>query len=286
MLTEDKDPRLRELLTRSKKHLRYELVVLFTETLFALWLLLPLVVVGSFFVLNIFESLALLCAGIFLFFVAVKLARRKLEEYPLEDDEWSRAYTYLISKHLQEYAETDPKAIGTRRECRQKALRDTIAFLSRIQEDWTIGKFLPVRLYAGESISSLKKNIEERIIPAIRYGNDDKLEAIRQIMTNFFYSSKGTFNIETINAINSQISARIESKPSEIGCLAKSTAFWKEHEIARYSIMFIMIAVSSFVVGYACWLVGFSKEGAGMLGVTLFGILTAIYFLRPSKSEK
>jgi hypothetical protein len=195
LITENLD----ELKTRTREYIKYERIMNFhKEGLFLLWLLMPLVFGAAMKVLSSLEAVFLVALGLVLAVLSVKLPELKLKDYPVEDDEWARLYSYGIYNSLVEYFNTE--AVGMKNKARTKARIYARSFLIVLEERWKVGDFKLVRNFENV-ISEFRRNWRYRVVPTLGSDKPDLLRRVSRLMYNLFWWSKSLTigNIETMN---------------------------------------------------------------------------------------
>ena len=276
-----------ELETRARKFRRYERMFNFLANYWVVvFVFLPL---GDSIVFYFFgrkaetwEQMAFLFVGGFILLGVVYKIGTTMNKYRLEDNEWAIFYTYSILDNLVKYSET--KNVGMKTDYRKKAFKSAKAFLFCIKKRWKIGRFKLVEDYFGKPLSELKKNIEYRIIPQLKCGNDEELGKIEQIMRNFLSVSKN-LKIEDIITLNGQMSSRLLStEPVKMGLLRRIWNYFGVHKILRHGLVVSAFAIGCCVFYYMIvTYVEISKEVVFGSTIVLFVGLITIYFRRHPK---
>jgi hypothetical protein len=275
-----------ELTKRVKEHLRYKSMADFNRVAFPVWLLLPLLVGAFVKVLDSTEAAVLLFIGVFLSIVAVKLPEARLKDFPVEDDEWARIYSYQIVTKLELYFKT--KSSGLKNKTRLEALRNATSFLYCIREKWKVGNFKLVK-QSEEAVSNFKKNLAYRVIPAIRNGDDEQLRRVNHIMYNLWGYSR-VLKIEDIEALNEQMSKKEDTmlsnkEPVKVN-YQKMLASLKSIKFLEYVPAATILAVICVILGYV-GVVYFDIDRNYAWGgsIALFGILLGAYFKVKGKTR-
>jgi hypothetical protein len=218
------------------------------------------------------------------FVVLINVANRKKTEYYIRSDEWAGYYAYFICTSLKEYITTD--AEGMKKGYRKKALTAAKEFLLRVNNSWTIGNFSPLKDFVRDSVSDFKKDLQYRVIPAIRDGDDELLAKVTSVLSSFIASSPTTpsFSIEAIERINKRLEELPNRGPLTMGYLARGRNFLTIHTMWRHFVMLTLIGLSSFALGYAFWTRGVSLDNAWLGGIGIFGILVGGYLASQRKS--
>jgi hypothetical protein len=275
-----------ELQTRIHKYLLYDNI---SEAflLIALLMLVGVIFLSAYItyifnlttqISNLIFSLGIIIFGICLFSLQAVL-NRKRKEYYVESDEWAKFYVYFIGLNLVN--SINSQAVGMKKSYRKKALKNAKDFLSCVDERWTVGKFSLSKNFVGDSISDFKKNLQYRVIPAIKDGDDELLGRVNSAFsTNRLAPSPlwPSFSIEVIEEANKQLSTLPNREPLKIGTLAKAWRFLTIHKMMRHSVILALIAFLSSVLGYIFWTHGVSTDNAWLGSIAIFGILTGVYF--------
>jgi len=212
----------------------------------------------------------------------LKFGERKEIEANLEDDEWVRFYSGSIVIDLEEF--TRKRDSKKKEVCRKSALKNAHDLLS-IVESWNIGEFLPVKLYVGDFVKNLKKNLRTRIIPALREGNDEDLARVNQIMYHLFAVSRVSLKIEDIQTVNTKISDNFpKERQFKIGFSAKTSDFFRTHKISKHFLVVMALVGLCILLGYGALSFGASIDTALIVSVTLLASLLVVYFTRQSRS--
>lgn len=288
------DPTFDELEKRVKKYLKYDKILGNFILILLVLLFIPLFLcslIASSIGVKLTETwqVLLIFSSFIVSYILFRWAQNKTEQYKVGSDEWARYYTRSIYINLENYLHS--KSSGMKKEYRKRALKNAKNFLLCVEERWKVGSFKPVRLYVGDSISNLKKNIRWRVIPAIKDGEDKLLGKVSRIMYNFLFFSK-TLSIENINKLNDQMSKKEGTilpnrEPLKIGYLARGSLFMKTHRILKHYFVISGFAVICIVLGYiGVTHFSIAKEYAWTGSIALFGVLFATYFSRQPKIEK
>jgi hypothetical protein len=235
---------------------------------------------------------------LFLLSISWRLVSRKKDEMSLEDDEWLRFYSLSVWDSLKKYSEEKTNTI-LKRVYRKKALKYAGYLLSSI-ERWDIGKFKPVQSLLGNTVSDFKDNIKNRVIPAIRDGDDHLLsivELVMRIINNL--SKKLTIdNIERMNKLMSLKKGSEESrtgdvgylpyrKPLSIGKTEKLLLLLKTHNASRHILIALSLLVFCSIAGYiGIYILGIDKNYVWTGLIAAFVGLFGIYFSRQPKTRE
>jgi len=209
---------------------------------------------------------------------------RKRAEYIVESDEWIRYYTNLVLTNLENYLLTN--SAGFKKNYRKKALKSAKDFLVCVDERFTLGQFKPARLYVGDSISDLKKNLRYRVIPAIEHGDEEMLRIVGQIMYNFVHLSHDS-PIERLKEINGQMFQKLPNKePLHKRRISRTLAYVQTNKLAKHSIFILVFVAACSSLGYlAVTYLGIAREYVWTGTIALFVGLLIVYFQRQPKSE-
>ena len=274
------DVRFNRLQERAKKYLKLDKIEDILYYIALPWALLD-VLIAYYYAQSLFIPLGIVGATIPYAIWSVALYKRRKSD--LADDEWVRFYSGQIVIDLEEYI----KNPETKSECKKNALRNAHHLLS-VVESWDIGNFLPVKLHVGDSVNSLSRNLKTRIIPVLRSTDNEEIEKVNQIMYRLFSITRGTFNIDGIQNINSKILEKLPTeKPFKMGPLKAVLAFSKTHTLLKHSIVFAGFVTIVLLVGYIGLVyIGIVKEYVWIGCITLFGILMGAYVAKGRKEEK
>ncbi len=271
---------LNELKTRTGEYIKYEKIMNYNKGFFILWLAIPLFIGAVIKVLSSIEIVFLIVLGIVLATVSVKLPELKLKDYPVEDNEWARLYSYGIYNNLVEYFNT--QSLGIKNKAKQKALTNAKSFLYVAEEEWNVGNFKLVRNYKTV-ISEFRKNLRYRVIPALKSDNNDLLRRVSQLMYNLFYWSEllTLENIETSNKWMADIEdTKLPSSESQKIDYHRVAGIVKNKRLLTYVLPLATSAIASIILGFV--LMGYPDVGLGttlMVTVTVFAALLAFFGL-------
>ncbi len=192
----------------------------------------------------------------------------------MDSNEWAKYYSHQIILSIDSVLET--KVPTQKRKNKREALGYTKKLVNALEQYWTIGGFKPIRDLVGNSIDSLKSNINGRVLAALRENNenDQLLETIRLplLHLNQFCDNLSIDHLKIVNDEFKDIPLKITKGPPSI--LKSLTQINKQ----RTTLLTISI------LGFVCILVGtrlvyvnFSKEASLAASVALFGILVTAY---------
>ena len=201
----------------------------------------------------------------------------RMNKYRVEDNEWATFYTYLILDNLERRSKTDN--LGMKEDYRKEAVKKAEEFLSCIKKRWKIGRFKLARDYFGNSLSELKKNIQYRVIPSLKDGDDELLGKIKQHMRNFHVYSKN-LDVESINILNKRMSDNLPS-PTKIRFRDRLSDFFTAHKILKHGLFVSTLIIGCCILYYvAVSHLEILKEYAFGGSVAIFVGLLTIYFAR------
>jgi len=276
-----------DLEKRVKKFKKYERIF---NSLTGWWFIgLFLVPVGEYIIRYFFgrkaetwEQMIFIAIGMAIVIGFAYLTGKRMNKYRLEDNEWATFYTHSIINNLQKYSKTTN--IELKKDHRKKAVENAKDFLSCIKKRWKIGSFKLAQNYFGKSLSELKKNIEYRVIPFLKDGDDNLLRKIEQVMRNFLAESR-SLNLEGINSLNKQMSSGLPTAESmKVGFRDRLLSFFGAHRILKHGVFALTVFVGCCVFYYT--LVNYLqivKEYALTVSVASFLGLVTIYFRRQPK---
>lgn len=227
---------------------------------------------------------AALLSWLIFYYLSTRLLDKKANIYRLNPDEQALFHTCSILENLENYF--DSKNSELRKEYKKNILDSSEELLLTIENNWTLGNFKLAREHFGGSISKLKENIRNRVIPHIKEEDESVLKGIETVMYNFAQLLRNP-SVGDLNHINKSIAKRMGSRPSvKIGLLTRCSKFFKAHRVLRHTLVTISL-------GILCYFVYFfginynlaSKDVAFATAIGLFGILFVGY-LQYTKKEK
>jgi hypothetical protein len=274
-----------ELEMRVKKFKRYEKVSRF---LLDYWYV---ALVIGFLLENLVSLLLGHGTGITAFFVFAPIAPllvlayvfvKRMRKYALEPNEWVRFVSYSILNNLERYSKT--KNIELKKDYRNDSLKIANYFLSHIKKRWKIGSFKLAQHHFGKPITDLKKNIEYRLIPNLKNGDDKTLDKIEEIMRYSYFASK-SFNLEVINNLNERMSTKLPTTEAlKVGTMYRLKDFFTAHKVIKHGLVVSVISIVSCVLFYVAFVsVGITKDYSFAGSVAVFIGLLTIYFTKLSK---
>jgi hypothetical protein len=210
------------------------------------WLLFPIyipyVTLTTFlhWTLGNWEMWAVLVPINAIWLLAVIKTSGRVMKYRVEDNEWAKLYSHLIAEDLEKRSKA--KTDGLKREYQNEAYKHAKDFLSCIRKRWKIGSFKLIQDSFRKPLDELKKNLEYRVIPRLKDGNEEELETVGQIMRNLLYESDN-LKLEDIISLNEQMSKLPTTEPLKIGFHNRLKNFLNAHKILKN-----VLVVSTFVV--------------------------------------
>jgi len=208
------------------------------------------------------------------------IAGKKRRKYRVEDDEWAILYTNLIADNLKKRSNT--RSLDLKKDYRKKAVKNAKDFHSCIKKRWKIGRFKLAKDYFGDSISELKKNIQYRVIPSLKDGDDESLKKINKIMRNFLVKSR-SLDLKGINSINEEMSSRLDEIKT-IRFRDRLSTFFSTHTVAKHGLFISTLSIGSCVFyAIAVTYLGISKNYSFGGSVAIFLGLLTIYFTKQPK---
>jgi len=275
-----------ELEIRVEKFLENERILGFL-TSGASWMFFPIMI--PYFALDSFldwtlgnwEMWAVLVPINAIWFLAVlKISGRKWK-YKVEDNEWATFYSHLILEELEKRPRA--KTNELKREYQKAAFKHAKDFLSCIRKRWKIGSFKLVQDSFRKPLDELKRNLEYRVISALKKGNEDELGRVEQIMRNFLHLSQN-LKLEDILSLNEQISKLPTTEPLRIGFRNRARDYLNVHKVLKN-----VLVVSTFLVVCCIFYylvvtyIGIVKEVVFGSTVVLFVGFITVYYRRQPK---
>jgi len=278
-----------ELEKRVKKFLKYEKIVDSGQFLF-LAILLGFLFFYDFINKQVFnreiqtwENLIIMGCSAAISLTIIYFASRKAYKYALEDNEWAMYYTHHILANLNRYFRA--KAIGPKEEYRKEALENTKKFLSCIEKRWKVGSFKLVK-FVRDIILDLQSNLKDRVIPALKEGDEQELEKVKSII-EVFNNFSDNLTLENLRAVNEQISQQIpERRPPKVKLRQRISSFLEAHKIVKHTIALGGLALICIVIG--CVVViygGISIEAAFTTLGFAFVTFAGVYLSRQRREE-
>jgi len=228
------------------------------------------------------EGVIPVCIGMAVWIPSSLTITKKAAKYKLEDDEWATFYAYAITDNLEKYSTTTN--IGMRQDYRKKTVETAKDFLSCIRKRWTIGKFKLAQEHYGKPLSELKKNIEYRLIPTLKDGDDELLGKVRDI-TEYYLVASRKLTLEAINSLNEQMSSKLPTAESmKIGLSERLSTFFTVHRILKNGLFaFTLFTGCCFLYYVAVTHLQIPREYAFTGSIAVFIGLITIYFRRQTK---
>jgi len=117
--------------------------------------------------------------------LVVKFLEKKANIYNLGSDEWVLFYSCSTLENIQNHLES--KTPELKKEYRKNAVRSSKKLLLRIERHWKIGDFKLARTIFGDTISKLKNNFRNRVIPNLEKGDEHTIKEVERIIYNFVH---------------------------------------------------------------------------------------------------
>jgi hypothetical protein len=275
-----------QIAEKIEKRLKYERFGEFNVLLFFLYLFTPsfiFIVISAIWHIELgnYSSLILGLSGIVLAFAIVAFVQKRLREYPIDDTEWAVYYTRPLYDNLAKYIGTKPTEAGIRKGYRKKVLKNAEGLLSCAQERWKVGTFKPIKEFEKGTVSDFAENLQYRIIPAVKDGDDLILKNVERIIYNFL-SYAQTLHIEDIRSLNERMCASDNTglpnrKPLKTSYSSRFGGYVKSHRLAQHVLAGGAIGAICIMFGYGIFIWGVSRESVIGDTLILFGILMGGY---------
>lgn len=281
----------KKLKPREKKYRKYARPsYLIGKSIFWVFISISLAVlsIGSFLKLQIGQVQFYLAVTLFLWLLFIKTSTyfldKKARVYRLDADEQVTFRICSILENLENYFDSNKSEL--KKEYKKNALLHATKLLSAIEKYWTIGDFKLARKQFGDSISKLKNNFRNRLIPHMEEEDEQVLKGIEQVMYNLAHFSRNP-SVSDLKLINKSIAQRMGSYPSlEKSLLTKCSKFLKVHRALKHTLV-------TTILGIGCYFLYFlginydlaSKDVAFATAIGLFGILFVGYW-QYTKKEK
>ena len=262
-----------ELETRTRIFLRNESIFNFLGNA-ASWMFFPIFIPYAF--LNSFlgwtlENLemwvVLVLINAFWLLVFIKTGK-KVNAYRVEDNEWATLYSHLILENLEKRSKARRESL--KREYRKEAFKYAKKFLECIRKRWIIGSFKLVQDSFGKPLNEFKKNLQYRIIPILKDGNEEELEKVEHIIRNLLYKSKN-LKLKDIVTLNEQMLKLPTTEPLRMNFYNKIKNFLDVHKILKN-----VLVVLTFVV-VSCAFYYFSVTHLEIAKDVVFGCTVALF---------
>jgi len=283
------DAETKEIEERARKYLRYELILNnYFSILICLFLTFTIagnLIVGAIGFLKAEQwsvVVAVLLTGLVSYLVLSYVNRKKMEFY-VETDEWTLYYSAHICDRLEKLSKTESH--GMKKKLKKEIIKDTKELIYCVRERWDIGNLKAIKELVGDSVSDFRKNLQYRVLPAMRSSDEGILGETSQIMYNLFASSKN-LKIDDIRALNQRMNVLPNMEPLHAGKLASVQMIFRKHIILRHSLTILSFLVASGIIGYVMWLLKVPIEYCWVGPIALFVGLTQIYFSRQPKKEQ
>jgi len=277
-----------ELEKRAKKFLKYERRLDLVKN-YAYWIItFPSLIVFALaikFFLNrdtqISDVIYFLGVIMAIIMVSSSIIGRKARKYRLDDDEWALFYTSSIVKNLLGYINT--KNIDRKKDYQKSALKNAEDFLACIEKRWKIGSFKLAKEHFEKPLSELKDNIRNRLIPALKDGDNETLITVGKILSPFQRECT-SLDLEKIKNLNQQLSCLSKTERIEVGLRKRLSTFFSSHKIVKHGVFISILALACCIFYYiSVSLIMIAKEYAFGGSVAIFiGVLT-IYFAKQPK---
>lgn len=274
-----------ELEMRVKKFKRYERLSIFCLNFWYIGIIIGFVLdqlVSLFLKLETNMSFVFMFGPVFPFVVIAYISMKKMWKFALEPNEWVKFVSYSILNNLERHSRT--KNIEMKKEYRNDNVKIANIFLSYINKRWKIGNFKLAQEHFGKPISELKKNIEYRLIPNLKDGDDETLNKIEEIVRYSYFASK-SFNLEVINNLNERMSTKLPTtKTLKKEPLHRFKNFFTAHKVIKHGLVVSTLFIVSCVFFYVAVVsVEITKDYAFAGSVAIFIGLLTIYFTKLSK---
>jgi hypothetical protein len=275
---------LEELEERVNKFLKNERILSFMTSI-VYWaffaVLIPAIILNN--VLQVASWITWTVAGVttaIWFLIAFKIRGRVLK-FKVEDNEWATYYSHLILEGLDKRSRA--KNEDLKKEYQNEAIKNARNFLSCIIERWKIGSFKLVQNVFKKPLDELKKNLQYRIIPALKDGTQEELEKVEAVMRNLFYQSKN-LKLDDIIALNEQMAKLPSREPLKVGYRNRIANYMNVHRVQKNVLLVSAFALVSCVFYYlTVTYVGIAKEVVFPSTVVLFVGLITVYYRRQPK---
>lgn len=274
-----------ELEMRAKRFKRYDRISGFLLNYWYIALLIGFItdyLVSQFLGLETGKTLVFIFAPVIPVIVLAYVTVKKMWKYALEPNEWVKFVSYSILNNLERHSRT--RNIELKKDYRNDSVKIAKDFLSHIKKRWEIGSFKLAQYHFGKPISELKKNIEHRLIPNLKDGDDEILSKIEEIMRYSHFASK-SFDLEVVNNLNERMSTKLPTtEEMKVGLHDRLSAYFGTHKIAKHGLFVASLLFGCCVFYYmAVTHLEISKDYAFGGGVAIFIGLTTIYFRRQPK---
>lgn len=203
---------------------------------------------------------------------------KKASVYNLDSDEWAIFYSCSVLENTQNYLESRTSRL--KEEYRKNALRSGKKLLSTIEKKWKIGNFRLAKAILGDTISKLKDNIRNKLIPNLEIDNEQTIRELEKIMYNFVQHLLRP-TVDGFNHVNKMMVNVTSHKPAKLGFYERCSSFLAKYTVLKHVLAIAIFGfVSCFVFLLGMNYVQISKEGSFVAAVSLFGILVAGYWQR------
>ncbi|HML01919.1 MAG TPA: hypothetical protein VK487_00955 [Candidatus Bathyarchaeia archaeon] len=272
-----------DLENRVKQYEKWERRFEFLRAYFALSVLIgfipPLVATDVLATKNSLSFYVFLVVFPTIWLLVGRQSAKRMFKYSIDDEQWTRYYSNSIVKNLQKYSkEKNPEMKNEYRRNAQNKARD---FLYRINKTWTIGTFKLSLEFFGDSISRFKDNVEYRLIPNIKQGDDKLLELISVIMSYLtIFSNK--FDLRAINVVSKLLEKDLQPyRPTKKGFRRQVSSFLGSHRIVQHSVFVLAVVIACVIFSYVViTYLHISTDYAFGAAVAIFIGLLTIYFAK------
>lgn len=229
-----------------------------------------------------FELLVPISIGMGIPLLVIRFADKGKKKYHLEDDEWVTYYANSVTESLEDYAGS--KNNEMKKDLRKEALKEAEGFLSYVKKRWSYRSFKLATDYFGDSLEEFKKNLQFRLIPNIKDGDDETLRKAGQIMYNLLW---GNLSVDAIKTLNTQMSEGLPNRePLKMGMKNRLYGFLVVHKTLRDGLVVVLSsAVAVVFYSLAIYFQWASRDYAFAGCVAVFIGLLTIYFTKLRKTD-
>lgn len=195
-----------------------------------------------------------------------KKFRKKRNLYSLSPEEWLVLDINEVNKNLNNYFQ-DKRDVYL-----MNAIKNMEKAVEKISDGWGIGRLKLVKNLVGEQINSFKRNIKQRLLPAIRAGNEEGLKSslkILELISNFLLNP----SVEQLDVINDGMLIFRTITVKKLSTLDKFKISPMQH----------LLPLSGCVIGgifafcFGLYFLDVSKETSYIAGFTFAGVLLTAY---------
>jgi len=185
-----------------------------------------------------------LFGGVAIFAVLVSRA----SPYNLSTEEWLFLRIWETVESLEAYrkAGLEPDRNKTVNELR-KAINDV--------EEWEVGHLTLVKETVGKHVIPLKRNLRDKLLPAIEEGDEENLDIGYNFLGGFAkHLVKEKPTLDDIDSLNDMLKT-ITTTPSEkVGLKSKLSTSFRTHRRLQHILVFIICGIAGFLsfhIGYS-----------------------------------